>query len=225
MSTAPTAAGTAHPSRRTGTYYAMSVSFQFVAGTTAGTHDDLMSVELVTLINSGNNAFVVAEKAWFADRRDTTAAGFTTGQMAVYENVDAGILPYHAELGGALLDTSKLNGHAVSSQFDGTLIRSYQLAAYDVHSHDDDAPITSCTPTASTDSFSATAVSDHCHIAYDASAATQPPTPPSPTAVGSRLCRFFSDTSISIFALASLSSRSRKRSRRINSSTTGPLLS
>ena len=167
MTAAPTAAGSANPGRRTGTYYAMSIKFKFTGGTQNGIHDDLFSLELVTLINSGNNAFVTAEPSQIADRRDTTDAGVTTAQMEVYSNDEVGILPYHNALGGALFDTSKIDGTALTYDIGATVIKRYHVAAHHSSRAYKSASITTCNKITSTSAFETSIISGSCRITYD----------------------------------------------------------
>ena len=80
VTTAPSAEGAANPARRKGVFYMVSLRFQIAEGVPAGTHSDLISVEVVNFINSANNAFLTTQMARVVDHRDDTAYRFHVPQ-------------------------------------------------------------------------------------------------------------------------------------------------
>ena len=172
MSSEVTEAGGANPSRRLGVYYVFSITFKFKSTTLNGIQKDLIGLNLVGLYNAGNNVFVAQEKAHIADRRDTTVSGNLKGQMEVYSNDEVGILPYHSQLGSPVFDTSKINGVHPTTDFEGTVIKRYQLS-HSHHRHRKNAYLHSCEKEVEGDTnFEITLVSGRCRITYN-SATTQ----------------------------------------------------
>ena len=62
----------------------------------------------------------------------------------MYSNDEVGILPYHSQLGSPVFDTSKINDVHPTTDFEGTVIKRYQLLPHNHNRHRRSASLQSC---------------------------------------------------------------------------------
>tara|TARA_B100001059_G_scaffold35906_1_gene29036 strand:- start:874 stop:6555 length:5682 start_codon:yes stop_codon:yes gene_type:complete len=143
MTSAPSNAGTASPSRRQGTFFALSIRLKIIAGTPAGSYDNLVSLKVVDLVNDGNHAFVSSEYSTVLDSRDFLG-GRSGGNMAVVDVSNVGVLPYAPTMGGQFLNTLPIKNSVESRGYGVTTLTDDVLTP---RGYDSTTTVSSCSST------------------------------------------------------------------------------